>query len=96
MLVRLTTWAARRRRPLKRRRSPALAALCGLILGGIGVGLYLRSPLDGLIAFGLAMCGSIAFVATQHPGTALLAVVTPAIYGYQRARLSNGKLRITA
>jgi hypothetical protein len=96
MIIRATTLVAGRRRPLARRRNPVLAALCGLLLGGIGVGLYLRSLLDGLIACGLGMFAFGLFAVTQHPATAALALVTPAIYGFNRVRLSNRKLTVTA
>jgi hypothetical protein len=96
MLPGLTTFIARHRPPMRRRRNPVFAAFWGLLLGGIGVGLYLRSLLDGLIAFGLAMVGYGLFAVTHHPATALLSMVTPGLYGFHRVRLSNRKLAVPA
>jgi hypothetical protein len=87
---------ARMRKPLKRRRNAVLAAVAGLLLGSIGVGLYLRSLLDFLIATTLTMCALIGYVATGVVAPfALFYVIAAPLYGFHRVRISNAKLAQT-
>jgi hypothetical protein len=74
---------------LHSRKNPQIAALWGVLLGGIGLGIYFRSVIDALVPIGLfvvifAIYGAdVAFVAS---------IVVAGIYGYVRAVHSNMRL----
>ena len=91
MIYSMLKWIARRRRPLPRRRSATVAALIGLLFGGIGVGIYLRSFLDFVLCSVLTVIASMAFVISGSAMTLLLCMTAPALYGFHRVRTSNVK-----
>ena len=77
--------------PLDVIKNPILAAACGFLLGGVGLGIYLRSWKDFLIPFALLFALFILGIPT---GEALL-VFAPfiwAAYGYYRVKTSNANL----
>lgn len=77
--------------PLKKKKNPTLAAVCGFALGGVGLGIYLESWLDFFVPF----CMLLVIVVLGIPTGETLTLVTPvfwAIYGYRRAKTSNEKL----
>ena len=77
--------------PLNNIKNPILAAACGFLFGGIGLGLYLRSLKDFLIPFALLFAIVILGIPT---GEALLVAVPFiwAAYGYYRVKSSNERL----
>jgi hypothetical protein len=82
---------ARDLEPLPEKKNPRIAAACGFISGGVGLGLYLQSWKDFLIPFGLLMLMLILGVVTGE----ILLVAAPfvwAAYGHQRVKASNAKL----
>jgi uncharacterized membrane protein YfcA len=85
-------WIASRRRPLKRRKSTALAVLAGLLVGGLGVGLYLRSFLDCVIATTLTMLALMSYAATASFAALVLTYGGAAVYAFHRVRESNARL----
>ena len=68
-----------------------MAALIGLLFGGIGVGIYLRSFLDFVLCSVVTVIASMAFVITGSAMTLLLCMTAPALYGFHRVRTSNVK-----
>ncbi|MEJ0090593.1 MAG: hypothetical protein WDM80_12735 [Limisphaerales bacterium] len=74
--------------PLDDIKNPFVAAACGFLFGGIGLGLYLRSLKDFLIPFALLFAVIILGIPT---GEALLLAVPFiwAVYGYYRVKTSN-------
>jgi hypothetical protein len=89
MLYSTLTWIARRRRPIARRKSAALAAVIGLLFGAIGVGIYLRSFVDFALCIVLTMVAFVVFAFTGSAMTLLLCMSTSALYGFHRVRMSN-------
>lgn len=77
--------------PLDGIKNPFVAAACGFLFGGIGLGLYLRSLKDFLIPFALLFAVIILGIPT---GEALLLAVPFiwAAYGYYRVKGSNERL----
>jgi hypothetical protein len=77
--------------PLNGIKNPFVAAACGFLFGGIGLGLYLKSFKDFLIPFALLFAVAILGVPT---GEALMLAVPFiwAAYGYYRVKTSNAKL----
>ena len=84
-------WIARHRQPLPGHKSAPIAAIIGLLFGGIGVGIYFRSFLDFVLCVLLTLMASMAFVATGSAITLLLCMTAPALYGFHRVRTSNPK-----
>ncbi len=77
--------------PLDEVKNPGVAAALAFALGGIGLGLYLKSLKDALIPFGLFAAILILGIPT---GEALL-VAAPfvwAAYGYYRVKSSNERV----
>jgi hypothetical protein len=77
--------------PLHTRKSPFLAALAGLVLGGIGVGLYLWSWRD--FAIGVGAFVLFTLLSQSYLVVFGLLIATP-LYGFLRAYNSN--LRLSA
>jgi len=77
--------------PLDDIKNPFVAAACGFLFGGIGLGIYLKSVKDFLIPWALMFAIVILGIPT---GEALLAVVpfVWAAYGYYRVKTSNENL----
>lgn len=78
--------------PLKSRKNPALAALAGLSLGGIGLGLYFGTIVDFLVP----VCIWIAMAIIALPTGEMLLITAPvfcAIFGWKRANSSNARLQ---
>ena len=78
--------------PLRARKDPRLAALAGLALGGIGLGLYFGTMVDFLVP----LCIWITLVIFSGPTGGLLLIAAPvftAIFGYKRAVSSNARLQ---
>src|SRR6266404_2043672 len=77
--------------PLTTKKDPVVAAIAGFALGGVGLGLYLRSWVDFFVPFiMLVVIGVIAV-----PTGGVLAFFTPvfwAVWGYRRVMASNAKL----
>ncbi len=77
--------------PLDDIKNPFVAAACGFLFGGIGLGLYLKSLKDFLIPFALLLAVIILGIPT---GEALLLAVPFiwAAYGFYRVKKSNSML----
>lgn len=77
--------------PLDDIKNPFVAAACGFLFGGIGLGIYLKSVKDFLIPWALMFAIVILGIPT---GEALLVVVpfVWAAYGYYRVKTSNENL----
>jgi hypothetical protein len=77
--------------PLDEIKNPFVAAACGFLFGGIGLGIYLKSVKDFLIPFALMFAIIILGIPT---GEALLVAVpfVWAAYGYYRVKTSNENL----
>ena len=78
-------------KPLKHQKDPAVAAICGFALGGLGLGLYFHSWTD----FFLPILIWLAIIFLGIPTGELLLITAPvvcAVYGYHRAKVSNAKL----
>ena len=82
---------ARHRKPLPRDRSAPVAAIIGLLFGGVGVGIHFRSFLDFVLCGALTLIASMAFVITGSAMTLLLCMTAPALYRFHRVRTSNVK-----
>ena len=77
--------------PLKQKKDPAVAAVCGFALGGLGLGLYLQSWTD----FFLPILIWLVIMVLGLPTGELLLITAPAfcaMYGYHRAKSSNAEL----
>jgi hypothetical protein len=79
--------------PLGREKNPQVAAFWGFVTGGIGLGIYLLSFIDFVIAFGGSLV--IMFFAGTFVGDAFTAGIVggifAGIYGYFRTVASNEK-----
>lgn len=75
--------------PLKAEKSPAVAAVWGFFLGGIGLGIYLLSFIDFIIPI---LVGFFIIYVAGDPGWFVGALVASA-YGYFRVSASNEMLR---
>ncbi len=90
-IVRSAYGVADRLEPLKTKKDPVVAAIAGFVLGGIGLGLYLRSWVDFLLPSGML----IAIMVLGIPFGELPTLFIPffwAIYGYRRVKASKAKL----
>jgi hypothetical protein len=92
VLYQVLKWTAGRPQPLPRRKSAPVAAIIGLLFGGIGVGIYFRSFLDFVLCTLLTMIASVAYVFTGSAMTLLLCATASGLYGFHRVRMSNVKL----
>jgi hypothetical protein len=73
--------------PLKRERSPGVALVLGLLAGGIGIGIYFRSFLDGAVPLVVVILSA----KLGGSGVAFGAAIAGA-YGALRAVSSNRQL----
>lgn len=81
--------------PLKRPKHPGLAALIGVLTGGIGLAIYFRSVRDLFpveVAGGLTILGSLATGSDPLLLASFVAPVVGGLYGYWRAQSSNRRL----
>jgi hypothetical protein len=85
-------WVASHRPPLARLRSPAAAAVVGLVFGAIGIGIYFRSFADFVLSTVLTMIMSLAFIVSGSTTALLLCMCAPGVYGFHRVRRSNVRL----
>jgi len=77
--------------PLKSPKDPVLAAVAALALGGVGLGLYLRSWTDFFIPW-LMLIVLMIFSIPMGGLPVFFAPIFWAIYGYRRVKASNQKL----
>lgn len=78
--------------PVARRTNPNMAAVIGLVFGGIGLGIYFRNVLDTLVPVAIAvilglMIGDVGVVG---------GIVLAGMYGYMRSLESNDRLTASA
>jgi len=74
--------------PLKERKDPNTAAILGVLFGGIGLGIYLKSVVDFLIPIFITIV-----LINVLPGLGLLGgAIIAGLWGYFRVENSNGKL----
>jgi TM2 domain-containing membrane protein YozV len=74
--------------PLKERKDSGAAAILGFLFGGIGLGIYLKSPVDFLIPIFITLVLGVVL-----PGIGILVgAVVSGLWGYFRVENSNGKL----
>jgi hypothetical protein len=89
MQEKLVEFVATRLPPLKRRKNPIVAALVGVMFGGIGLAIYLRSWVDA----GLAFVWIIALDVVLTSGLSEIGIITIVAvygkYGYTRVEASN-------
>lgn len=77
--------------PLKTKKDPFVAAIAGFALGGVGLGLYLKSWTD----FWVPALMLITIMVLSIPFAELPVFFVPffwAVYGYRRVKASNAKL----
>jgi hypothetical protein len=90
-IVRSAYGVAEKLEPLKSKKDPVIAAIAGFALGGIGLGLYLKSWTDFLLPSGML----IVLMVLGIPFGELPTFFIPffwAAYGYRRVKASNAKL----
>jgi hypothetical protein len=81
--------------PLGRPKHPGLAALIGILTGGIGLAIYFRSVRD---LFPVEVAGGLIVVASLVAGkdplllASFVAPVVGGLYGFWRAQSSNRRL----
>lgn len=76
--------------PLKRRKNPSLAAIIGLLFGGIGLGIYFASLVDFIIPIAITV---ILVITVQTNGVgAIVGAIIAGVWGLVRAIASNAKL----
>lgn len=75
--------------PLRQKRDPFVAAFLAFMFGGIGLGIYLRSVLDGLVLTAFLFFA----VLLAGPAGALGYWMIAASYGYYRAQYANHQLK---
>jgi hypothetical protein len=78
--------------PLTKRKSPGLAALIGVLTGGIGLAIYFRSLRDMFpveLTVGLVVFASLAAEADPLRVAGVVAPVVGGLYGFWRAQSSN-------
>ena len=75
--------------PLRTRKDPGVAVVVGLLVGGIGLAVYLRSIVDLVIPIVIAG----AFVAAIGDPGWLVGAALSAAYGYFRVLNSNARLQ---
>ncbi len=81
--------------PLKRPKHPGLAALFGILTGGIGLAIYFRSVRDLFpveVAAGLTILGSLAAGSDPLLVASYVAPIVGGLYGFWRAQSSNRRL----
>jgi hypothetical protein len=79
--------------PLRATKNPGLAALLGLLLGGIGLGLYFWSFVDFLVPLVIVVGLSLVFGQTNVAGIGWLGgAIIAGGWGYLRAQNSNARL----
>jgi TM2 domain-containing membrane protein YozV len=74
--------------PLKKRKNSGVASILGFFFGGIGLVIYLQSPVDFLIPIFITL---VLFVVLPGIGILVGAVVS-GLWGYFRVENSNEKL----
>ena len=90
-VVRSAFAVADKMEPLKKKKDPTIAAICGGALGGVGLGIYLESWLD----FFVPWCMLLVLLVFAAPTAGMSTVCVPvfwAVYGYRRVKASNEKL----
>jgi len=82
--------------PLRKERSPAKAAIIGLLFGGLGLGLYFKSVIDFVIPVLFSIATAVVGLAVAHKTGSTVgffgAYTVTARWGYKRARQSNTRL----
>lgn len=74
--------------PLKERKDSGTAAILGFLFGGIGLGIYLKSPVNFLIPIFI----TLVLGAVLPSIGILVGAVVSGLWGYFRVENSNGKL----
>ena len=74
--------------PLRKRLNPTIALIVGFLLGGLGLGIYMRSVLDGLMVLVLA----VVLASQLEAGGWLLGAAIAGGYGALRVHTSNERL----
>jgi putative flippase GtrA len=76
---------------LETRKSPVLAALIGVLTGGVGLAIFwsLRDLFPVEVAAGLVVLGSLAAGASPLHVAPVVAPIVGGIYGFWRAYTSN-------
>lgn len=74
--------------PLSRRRNPTVALIVGFLFGGVGLAIYFRSLLDGILAVTVFVVSTSQFAASGSLATCAII----GIWGYLRAHSSNARL----
>ena len=73
---------------LHAKKNPSLACVLGLVLGGIGLGIYLRSVVDFVIPIGLAILATVLLGNVGFWG----GVVIAGLWGFFRTVNSNERI----
>src|SRR5689334_13477380 len=90
-VVRSAFAVADKMEPLKKKKDPVIAAICGAALGGVGLGIYLESWLDFFVPWCMLLFLLVFAVPTAGVSTFLIPIFW-AVYGYRRVKASNEKL----
>ena len=77
--------------PLDDIKNPFVAAACGFLFGGIGLGIYLKSAKDFLIPWAILFAAVILGIPTGETLLLLVPFIW-ATYGYYRVKTSNENL----
>jgi hypothetical protein len=85
-------WIANNRKPLHRKKHPAIAVTIGLIFGALGVGIYLRSFFDFSVCFAFSFVALILLAYSESPFALIPYTCGSAIYAYHRVKFSNLRL----
>jgi hypothetical protein len=78
-------------KPLKSRKNPVIAAVLAVILGGIGLGIYLRSWRDAGVGLAITLVMNALIVQIGLVGL-LAGMAGLALYAVQRVTQSNAEL----
>jgi hypothetical protein len=74
--------------PLKSKKEPVIAFVLGFCCGGIGLGIYFRSPVDLIIPLVILLILSVAIPV----GGIVVGAAVAGTYGVLRVLVSNAKL----
>ncbi len=82
---------------LRARKNPGLAALLGVLFGGVGLGLYFWSFVDFLVPLVIVIALTLSFGATKVAAIGWLGgAVIAGGWGFLRAQNSNTRLQATS
>src|SRR5947208_14843358 len=94
MTMKSVDWLLDKLPALRSKKNPGLAALLGLVIGGVGLGLYLWSFVDFLVPLAIVVALTLIFGATKVAAIGWLGgALIAAGWGYFRVLNSNARLQ---